>query len=208
MGRPRGDWSLRFFGSYAESLLDKMVSAVLVNTRKNLVLVLNNKRYNPKDFLDIGSRLAQRADDIAVFAVAAGSPPSILEDAIWQRPTLTVAFSTTGAFNPVRGPLLIGRKIEKLQQVETLRQAGVSVLPTRPFEVGMKLDPSVWGDYIILKPIPLDASSHGEGIQLFRRSRLEGLRLSDFPEQHAIHKYAMMVQKFVDTENTRANTVF
>lgn len=136
-------------------------SPVESNIKKNLVLILNNKRYNPQDFIDIGAKVARKAGDIEVYAVAAGSPSSILEARAWQRPTLTVAFSTAGAFSPVRGPLLIGRRIEKLDQSEALKQAGVSVPPVRLFEPGMKLDPSIWGDYVLLKPVPLEASSHG-----------------------------------------------
>jgi len=167
--------------------------------KKNLVLVLNNKRYNPQDFIDIGGRVARKASDIEVYAVTAGSPPSILQAAAWQRPTLTVAFSTAGAFSPVRGSLLIGKRIEKLDQAEALDRAGVSVPPVRLFEPGLQLDRSIWGDYVLLKPTPLEASSHGEGIQLFRSSRLEKMTLADFPEQHPIHKHPMMVQKFIDT---------
>ena len=169
------------------------------NIKKNLILVLNNKRYNPQDFIDIGAKVARKAGDIEVYAVTAGSPASILEAKAWQRPTLTVAFSTAGAFNPVRGPLLIGRRIEKLDQSEALKRAGISVPPVRQFEPGMKLDPDFWGGYVLLKPAPLEASSHGEGIQLFRSSRLEKMKLDDFPAQHPIHKYPMMVQKFIDT---------
>jgi hypothetical protein len=173
--------------------------AVALLTKKNLILVLSNKRYDPRDFTNIGTRIARRAEDVEVYAVTAGSPPSILDAEAWNRPTLTVALSTAGAFSPVRGPLLIGRKVEKLQQVEALRGAGVSVPPVQPFEPGMKLDPSIWGQYVLLKPVPLEASSHGEGIQLFRAVRLEQMERADFPEQHPIHRYPMMVQKFIDT---------
>src|SRR4029079_11941874 len=113
--------------------------------RKNLILVLSNKRYNPQDFVDIGARIARRADDIEVYALTAGSPASILEATAWKRPTLTVALSTEGAFTPVRGPLLIGRRVEKLQQVEALQRANVSVPPAQPFEQGMKLNREFWG---------------------------------------------------------------
>jgi hypothetical protein len=171
------------------------------NSKKNLILVLNNKRYNPRDFIDIGARIARGADDIEVYAATAGSPPSILEAAAWKKPTLTVALSTEGAFSPIRGPLLIGKRIEKLQQVKALQQAGVSVPPAQPFELGMNLDPHIWGEYVLLKPMPLEASSHGEGIQLFRSLRLEKMKLADFPEQHPIHRYPMIVQKFIDTGN-------
>lgn len=167
--------------------------------RKNLILVLSNKRYNPQDFIDIGARIARRADDIEVYALTAGSPASILEATAWKRPTLTVALSTEGAFTPVRGPLLIGRRVEKLQQVEALQRANVSVPPAQPFEQGMKLNREFWGEYVLLKPIPLEASSHGEGIQLFRSSQLEKMQLADFPHKHPIHTCPMMIQKFIDT---------
>src|SRR5829696_8698603 len=189
----------KYTRGWTDSTFNCGVLPVASIIKKNLVLVLNNKRYNPQDFIDIGGRVARKASDIEVYAVTAGSPPSILEAAAWQRPTLTVAFSTAGAFSPVRGSLLIGKRIEKLDQAEALERAGVSVPPVRLFEPGLQLDPSIWGDYVLLKPTPLEASSHGEGIQLFRSSRLEKMTLADFPEQHPIHKHPMMVQKFIDT---------
>jgi hypothetical protein len=110
---------------------------------KNLILVLNNRRYNPQDFIDIASRVVRSAPDIDVSAVKAGSPNSLLSPNVWQRPTLTVAFSTTGAFQPLRGRLLIGRQIPKLDQLDMLRRAGVTVPRTEAFSLGMDLDPSL-----------------------------------------------------------------
>lgn len=166
---------------------------------KNLILVLNNRRYNPQDFIDIGSRVARRAHDIDVTAVKAGSPNSLLSPSIWQRPTLTVAFSTVGAFQPLRGRLLIGRQIPKLEQLDMLRRAGVNVPRAEAFSLGMDLDPTLWGDLVLLKPTALEASSHGEGVQVFRTSKLRRMSKDGFPDTHPIHNHAMMVQEFVNT---------
>ena len=57
----------------------------------------------------------------------------------------------------------------------------------------MNLDLAIWGEFVLLKPASLSMTSHGAGIQLFRRARLESMRAGDFPESHLVHAHPMTV---------------
>lgn len=63
----------------------------------------------------------------------------------------------------------------------------------------MKLDPILFGEFVVIKPMTL--TSTGEGVHLFRRRRLEAMSLADFPRAHPIHhdREGYLVQKFIDT---------
>ena len=65
----------------------------------------------------------------------------------------------------------------------------------------MQLDPIMFGEFVIIKPMSLKLGSQARGVQLFRRRRLETMRSSDFPSGHLIHKdrEGYIVQKFIDT---------
>lgn len=65
----------------------------------------------------------------------------------------------------------------------------------------MRLDPILFGELVILKPMDLDQTSKGTGVQMLRRRRLEEKRPGDFPPDHPIHQArdGYIVQKSIDT---------
>ena len=172
---------------------------MVFNTIKNLILVVHNKRYAPSDFIDIRDRIAARAPDIRAFVVGARIPANEFPAPAWRDATLTVALSPDSLFKPLRGRFIFNRKIGKLEQMEMLRSAGIVVPRSEIFQPGMTLDAAVWGEHVMLKPAPLEISSHGDGIQLYRRARLAAMTLADFPKKHLVHTTPMIVQPFIDT---------
>jgi hypothetical protein len=88
-----------------------------------------------------------------------------------------------------------------LDQYETFRRAGIPTPPTLPFRFGMMLDPLLFGEFVLIKPMDLNQTSKGVGVQLFRRQRLERIQPSYFPPNHFIHKArkGYLVQRFIDT---------
>ena len=169
---------------------------------KNLIILLSNqrRRYDPADFIDIGNRVAASAADIRVYVIGEQTPNTQLPKDIWKLPTLTVAFSPKKlTFVPPRGRIIFNRQIQKLEQARILNLAGIPIPHCEMFRPGMALDPAIWGDIVLLKPAPLYMTSHGDSIQIFRRSRLASMNMSDFPVNHLLRSAPMIVQKFVDT---------
>lgn len=172
---------------------------MVLNSTRNLIIVVGNTRYDPADFVDIGNRVAALAPDIRVFVVHSTKPASDVPAAVWRDPTLTVAFSRGSKFDPIRGRFICNRQIKKLEQVAALRSAGIPVPHSEIFKPGMKLDAEFWGDLVLLKPAPVAVSSRDEKIQLYRRPKLEAMELADFPEEHAVRRMPMILQPFIDT---------
>jgi hypothetical protein len=172
---------------------------VVFTSIKNLVIVVHNEYYDPADFVDIGNRVAKRAPDIRPYVVGATATDSDIPAAVWQWPALTVAFGRSAAFRPRRGAIMCNRQIGKLEQADILRDAGIAVPHCKLFQIGMELDPALWGDFVLLKPESLEHTSHSADIQLFRRARLAAMKPVDFPANHFALCAPMIVQRFIDT---------
>lgn len=174
-----------------------MISA----SAKNLIILISNigNRYDPADFVDIGNRAAAYANDVRVYVISDEMPSNALPKGIWEFPTLTVAFNKKSTFIPPRGRIIYNHKIEKLEQARILRLAGVPIPHCEIFRPGMTLDAEIWGDIVLLKPASLDATSHGDNIQIFHRSNLAAMETGDFPPDHFVRRSQMIVQRFIDT---------
>lgn len=167
-------------------------------SRKNLVLIHRGARYE-RDFAEISRKVTALDREIAVYAVGMDAK-SQLPSVVWQSPTLSVAF--TGKFRQQigRGKLLNNTQLDKLVQYDAFRKAGIPTPPTLTFKFGMMPDPLLFGEFVLLKPMDLELTSTGHGIQLFRRRRIEHLRPHHFPPDHPIHAaQGFLVQRFVDT---------
>jgi hypothetical protein len=112
-----------------------------------------------------------------------------------------VALQSTFRADIKRGPILKNRPILKPGQYRAFVDAGLPTPPTQRFFPGMKLDPIMFGEHVVIKPINTTLASYGRGIQLFRRQKLETMTMTDFPRDHLIHRDfdGYIVQRFIDT---------
>jgi hypothetical protein len=124
-----------------------------------------------------------------------------MPDDAWTRPTLTVALQSKFKADIKRGLILKNRPILKPGQHKVFMDAGLPTPPTMRFFPGMKLDPIMFGEFVVIKPINPKLASYGRGIQLFRRRKLETMTISDFPRDHFIHRDrdGYIVQRFINT---------
>ena len=166
---------------------------------KSLVIVHRGPEYQA-DFAEIAARIAARDPGIQPFILSAADPRPPPEW-IWQNPALTVALTSRFRLRPQRGPVFHNHQVDKLAQAKVFQANGIPTPPVLPFTFGMRLDPILFGDFVILKPMSLHLTSSGLGIHLLRRSRAERLTRDDFPAGHPIHRdrRGYLVQRFVDT---------
>lgn len=178
--------------------------------KRNLILIHRGPEYE-KDFDEIATKVNQLDRSITVYHLPAGLDTE-LPIAAWQNPTLTVALTSKFRIPIKRGPILKNFAISKLAQQEIFRKNGIATPPATPFRFGMKLDPIVFGEFVILKPADLRITSGGVGIHVFRRQRLEKISEAYFPITHPIRfsRHEFMVQRFIHTGrhpvNYRATT--
>ena len=166
---------------------------------KSLVIVHRGPEYQA-NFAEIAARVTARDPGIRPFILAAADPrpPPAW---VWENPALTVALTSRFRLRPQRGPVLRNHQVDKLVQAKVFQANGIPTPPVLPFTFGMRLDPILFGDFVILKPMSLHLTSSGQGIHLLRRTRVERLTRDDFPAVHPIHRdrRGYLVQRFVDT---------
>ena len=100
-----------------------------------------------------------------------------------------------------RGPILKNHQIGKLAQQDILRKHGIGTPPALPFSFGMTLDPTTFGEFVVVKTMDLKLTSHGNLVFLFRRERLCSLKQQDLPRDHPINRdpRSFLVQKYIRT---------
>lgn len=168
-------------------------------TKRNLILIHRGPEYQ-QDFDEIASKVNALDKNITVYHLPFGLDAELPKHA-WQYPTLTVALAAEFELQIKRGPVLRNLPIEKLVQQDIFNRAGIPTPPALPFRFGMMLDPIVFGNFVVLKPMDLDQTSTGNGVHLIRRRRLHAKKWHDFPPTHPIQQAekGYIVQRFVDT---------
>jgi hypothetical protein len=166
---------------------------------QNLVIIHRGPEYE-RDFQEIAEKISAIEPKVSVYPVEQRASHA-MPDEDWKRPTLTVALAAHFKADIRRGPILMNRNIHKPEQYKAFVQAGLPTPPTLRYSPGMKLDPIMFGELVVLKPTSPDIASYGRGIQLFRRRKLEAMRMVDFPRDHLIRRdrNGFIVQRFIDT---------
>jgi hypothetical protein len=166
---------------------------------RNLILIHRGPEYE-QDFQEIARKVTSIDREITVYTLADSSMAQ-LPSLAWMWPTLVVALTPEFRLQIRRGTVLKNSQVQKLAQFEMFRKAGIPSPAMAPFRFGMMLDPLLFGDFVVIKPMDLALTSQGRGTQLFRRQRLERMEPRDFPLDHPIHRAqeGYLVQKFIDT---------
>lgn len=167
--------------------------------QRTLIIIHRGPDYE-RDFDEIAAKIHALDRGITVYHLPAGHRTELPESA-WRHPSLCVALVSRFRVPIRRGPVLRNQKIGKLAQQEIFRRHGIPTPPSLPFRFGMTLDPILFGDFAVLKPLNLTLTSHGDGVMLFRRRRLEALRPAVLPAEHPLlsMQSAFQVQKYIHT---------
>ena len=87
----------------------------------------------------------------------------------------------------------------KVEQFTRFKSLGINSPLTERFDASTDYRAEKWGEFVVLKPLPLSATSTGSGVRLIRARRLEDLksgnRLKDFMGSDT----PVLVQSFIDT---------
>jgi len=168
-------------------------------SERNLIIIHGGPDY-VRDFDEIAQKISAIDPAISVFCIDRQTERVMPDDA-WERPTLTVALLGKFKANIKRGLILTNRLIAKSGQHRVFVDAGLPTPPTMRFFPGMKFDPIMFGEYVVIKPSDPNLAARGRGIQLFRRRKLETMTIKDFPRDHLIRRdrSGYIVQRFIDT---------
>ena len=168
-------------------------------TKRNLIIIHRGSDYE-QDFDEIARKVNALDRDITIYHLPAHYPAE-LPAGSWQYPTLTVALHSKFKLPIRRGPVLRNQVMGKLEQQNILRQHGIPTPPAVLFRFGMKIDPIMFGEFVLLKPLDTSLQSKGKGVHVMRRARAEKIAPTDFSRGHPMHlsKAGYLLQKFVHT---------
>ena len=150
-----------------------------------------------EDFAVIVDHVRRVAPELQVKVAHEAEPPEDFAAEFRGLPTLVVSFRHAVPV-PVPGRVFCCRYIPKPRQLRRYAQAGVPFPPARMFHWGLKLDPAIWGPFVVMKPIKPGTMSHGT-VHLIPTSLLHRLKPQHFAPRHPIHDGPMLLQRFVDT---------
>jgi hypothetical protein len=166
---------------------------------RHLVLAWRSGWQSSDDWHTIARHVRDIDPRIEPFVVNGGMPNSYSRRKAAKRPTFVFSSGPLDGFRPLRGRVYQGRQIPKLDQLTRLAAAGVPVPRTAMLTPDLRLDPTAWGKFVIVKPTDLYTSSHGQGIQLMRTERVRFIPPEDYPPDHPGRNGPMIVQQFIDT---------
>lgn len=167
--------------------------------KTNLILITGRCNEDWRDFEQIAHEVVKIAPDIAVHLVSPRDRATVLDQQKWKRPGITVCVGHPGRFHPLRGPIFHSFPIKKLDQYIRLKSAGIATPHTERFEFGRVYAEADWGEFVILKPLPLELTSKGSTAHLYRTRRLPALSRASLPKDHFLQVAPGIVQAFIDT---------
>lgn len=178
----------------------------------HLILVHRRNWQAAEDWHAIARHVRDIDPRIETFVVDWSQHASYTRRRAAGKPTLIVSPSPLGPFQPRRGMIYQGRRIEKTEQLALLEQAGVAVPRTALLTPGLTLDPADWGDVVIVKPSHIPTSSRGAGIHLMRTERVRYRTPKEYPPGHPGRAGPIFIQQFIDTgdriQSCRVLTLF
>jgi hypothetical protein len=171
----------------------------VTHIERHLVLGYRPGWQSLEDLNAVARHVADIDPTIRTFIVPTSHRNPVTRKHAAGHPTFVFSPGRMTLFRPLRGKVYQGGPIPKVEQVRRLEKAGVPVPRTELLTPGLRLDPEVWGEFVIVKPTDLVTSSHGLGIQLMRTGRVRYIQPQDYPRGHPGRLGPMMVQRFVNT---------
>jgi hypothetical protein len=162
------------------------------------VLVMSERRQHVNDLYQIGQEILRQASDITIHIVSSRDRSDAVPAAKWQLPALIVGFSHLRNFIPPRGRSFAPNPVKKLDQFARFKSCAIDTPQTARFEFGKAYEEADWGEFCVLKPLPLALTSTGQVI-LIRTRRLDKIGPADFPDDHFMRSAPVLVQRFIDT---------
>lgn len=165
-----------------------------------LVIVMNPNKAGFDDFHEIAKEVQRLAPHIAISIATPYDSAAVVQESRWNWPTLTVGIGTgLGKFTPPRGSVMQGYPVKKVEQFARFTSLGIGTPLTARLDAKQLYDPQVWGEFVILKPLPLSLSSSGAGVKLIRTARLNDLNRRNGVAAFVGHDAPILVQTFIDT---------
>jgi hypothetical protein len=163
----------------------------------NLVLVLWSEHSRTRaDLTDIARRVGEINPAIRAEVVTHHKLDQLRLVRCWSQPTLSVSMYSIARRKLLPGRLATGARLEKHGEYRRLDDAGIPVPAWSIISPELKLDPNVWGPYVVVKP---SAGRLGADVRIRKTTRVRYQPPESFPDEHYGRIGPMLVQKFIYT---------
>ena len=163
----------------------------------NLAFYCYPKKEAIDDFRKVGALIAARAPEIKVGVLSTASALTPLHTAATaMRPTLSIEMDRLKWLRPLRGTRLVHQRMGKIKQLAALEAAGLPIPKWVEIAPGTKLDPAVWGPYVVVKP---SRGARGAFVRITKTGRVRYMEASEYPEDHPGRRAPMLAQHYVHT---------
>jgi hypothetical protein len=166
---------------------------------RNLILITQPGRQDPRDFEEIAARVRKLDRYIKVFVFTPENTSDDIKREDWRNPTLTVTLGNMGNFRPRRGRFFYNRQISKERQVELFTSDGIRTPKTIAYSAGMVLDRDEWGPHVVVKTNDISQTSKGESAYLIRIENLNYPSSLPVNLREKIFSGPVLLQEFVPT---------
>lgn len=163
----------------------------------NLVLVLWHEHpLTRNDLTSIAQCVNRFNADVRAWVVPHHKLSQLKLLGIWSQPTLSLSFLSLTKRKLLPGRLVSGCLLYKHGEYARLDRAGIPVPQWAVITPELRLDPAVWGSYVVEKP---SAGRRGSQVRIRRTTRVHYRPPDSFPSDHYGRSAPMLVQRFIYT---------
>jgi hypothetical protein len=165
--------------------------------QSNLAFYCYPRKEAIDDFRRAGALIQARAPEINVSVLSTASLLTPLHTAAMaRRPTLSIEMDQLKWLRPLRGARLVHQRMGKIKQLAALEAAGLPIPKWTEIVPGTKLDPAVWGPYVVVKP---SRGSRGAFVRITKIGRVRYTEPAEYPEDHPGRRAPMIAQRYIHT---------
>ena len=163
--------------------------------KKAVIVVHRNE--SADDFQHIARRMRKLDPSIGVAMVSDFLTSKMVPAELLNLPLLVIYLCNPPKTEFKVATKLAVKEMNKVEEYEHFKKHDLPCLPIERFEWGMKLDPAVYGDWVVLKPENMQST--GKDVNMVPTKLLPFIKIEDFPDDHLINKDNYLVQKFIKT---------
>jgi len=165
-------------------------------------IIVVHRKESTDDFREIASRIKKLDSTICGAMVPEYFSEDMLPAHFLELPLLVVYLVNPPSNSPDQGIIrnavnIAVEDLGKIGEYDHFREHNLPCLPIERFRWGMKLDPMVYGDWVVIKPENI--TSTGASVNMVPTKLVPNIKIEDFPENHLIHQDSYLVQKFIKT---------
>ncbi len=164
---------------------------------QNKCLVIVHREHAKDDFEQIKRRIFKKDQSIHVVLASNYITSKMIPENYHRMPMLVIYLVKTAPIEFKVAKKLAVKKINKIEEYELFRDAGIPCLPITKFQWGVGVDEAEYGEWVVLKPSK--TQSTGQYVHRIRAADLPKIDISMFSENHPIKGEDFYVQRFIKT---------